>query len=326
MDPRPLSKLDRAMAYVCRNCPVCRRARRQQAGAAFWLVNRVEQRFCPFCRAYERVYGRKAHEAACMKQEGQNMESVGGLSGTERPMQRSPFQWRALTLVVVLLSFAMLASSGFVLWLAPPGRIANWGDWTLLGLRRYEWADLHVWFALVFALATLVHIVFNRRPLLGCFKSKLSCRWAFRWEWLVATALCAVVFIGVRLALRPFSSLLAYRHAVRQSWGQPGGRGYRGPAANVPGDALTNSSRRGGGPGFGLGRGRGGGGGGYGRQTLADFCAGTGVDLAVAQDRLKAKGIQASSQQTLREIAEGNGFQTPSELVRIIRGDGKLTE
>jgi hypothetical protein len=55
------SKLDRTLADVCRNCPVCRTARRRQAGLAFWLVNRVEQHLCPFCRAYERVYGRKAH-------------------------------------------------------------------------------------------------------------------------------------------------------------------------------------------------------------------------------------------------------------------------
>jgi hypothetical protein len=62
MPPRTISRLDRTLAGVCRTCPVCRHARRQQAGVAFELVNRVERHFCPFCRAYERVYGRKAHE------------------------------------------------------------------------------------------------------------------------------------------------------------------------------------------------------------------------------------------------------------------------
>jgi len=62
MTPRTISKLDRVLASVCRNCPVCRRARRQQSGVAFQLVNQVERHLCPFCRAYERVYGRKAHE------------------------------------------------------------------------------------------------------------------------------------------------------------------------------------------------------------------------------------------------------------------------
>jgi hypothetical protein len=45
-----------------RHCPVCRGARCRRRGAAFWLVKKIEARLCPFCRAYERVYGRKAHE------------------------------------------------------------------------------------------------------------------------------------------------------------------------------------------------------------------------------------------------------------------------
>jgi uncharacterized protein CbrC (UPF0167 family) len=61
MKPQPPSKLDRALAKVCLNCVVCRRARKTQAGAAFWLVQTVEGAVCPFCRAYERVYGRKSH-------------------------------------------------------------------------------------------------------------------------------------------------------------------------------------------------------------------------------------------------------------------------
>lgn len=63
MNHKAPSKLDLALASVCRTCPVCRTARRRQAGPAYWLVSRVEQHLCPFCRAYERVYGRKAHEA-----------------------------------------------------------------------------------------------------------------------------------------------------------------------------------------------------------------------------------------------------------------------
>ena len=53
---------DRALARKCLTCPVCRHARRKQRGIAFWFLKRLESRVCPFCRAYERVYGRKAHE------------------------------------------------------------------------------------------------------------------------------------------------------------------------------------------------------------------------------------------------------------------------
>jgi len=59
---RKASSYHKALAKVCANCLVCRRARRRQRGTAFWLVKKIEASLCPFCRAYERVYGRKAHE------------------------------------------------------------------------------------------------------------------------------------------------------------------------------------------------------------------------------------------------------------------------
>jgi hypothetical protein len=54
---------DRQLAQQCKNCPVCRRARTKQRGVAFWFVKNIEGGVCPACQAYERVYGRKAHEA-----------------------------------------------------------------------------------------------------------------------------------------------------------------------------------------------------------------------------------------------------------------------
>jgi hypothetical protein len=70
MKSQPPSALDRALAKVCANCPVCRRARKRQGGLAFWLVRHVESWLCPFCRAYERVYGRTARVGAAGSQSG----------------------------------------------------------------------------------------------------------------------------------------------------------------------------------------------------------------------------------------------------------------
>ncbi|MGC8744440.1 MAG: hypothetical protein ACP5T0_11240 [Verrucomicrobiia bacterium] len=57
-------KMDGVLAKVCQICPLCRQARKQQSGIAFKIVSIVEIKLCPFCRAYERVYGKKAHEGA----------------------------------------------------------------------------------------------------------------------------------------------------------------------------------------------------------------------------------------------------------------------
>lgn len=62
MDHGSVSEKDRKMAKVCIECPVCRRARAKQQGVANWFVRNIEDGLCPFCKAYERVYGKKAHE------------------------------------------------------------------------------------------------------------------------------------------------------------------------------------------------------------------------------------------------------------------------
>jgi hypothetical protein len=57
-----VSEKDRKMAKFCLNCPVCKHARKQQKGLAFMFVQKIEGNLCPFCKAYERVYGKKAHQ------------------------------------------------------------------------------------------------------------------------------------------------------------------------------------------------------------------------------------------------------------------------
>ena len=57
-----ITEKDRAMAQQCVECPVCRQARKKQKGLAFAFVKFIEGGLCPYCKAYERVYGKKAHE------------------------------------------------------------------------------------------------------------------------------------------------------------------------------------------------------------------------------------------------------------------------
>ncbi len=65
MEAQAMTSKDQAMARVClEQCAVCVRAREQQGGPAFWFVKSVAGSVCPYCRAYEKVYGRKAHEPA----------------------------------------------------------------------------------------------------------------------------------------------------------------------------------------------------------------------------------------------------------------------
>ena len=62
MKMREITEKDRALAAKCLTCPVCTRARKNQKGILHWFVQVIEGSLCPRCKAYERVYGRKAHQ------------------------------------------------------------------------------------------------------------------------------------------------------------------------------------------------------------------------------------------------------------------------
>jgi uncharacterized protein CbrC (UPF0167 family) len=62
MTGETITEKDRALAQKCVECVFCNYARKKQKGIIFWIVKTVEGSICPYCKAYERVYGRKAHE------------------------------------------------------------------------------------------------------------------------------------------------------------------------------------------------------------------------------------------------------------------------
>ena len=62
MQTEEINEKDRAKAKQCLECPLCKRAREKQKGLVFWFVKKLESGFCPACKAYEKVYQRKAHE------------------------------------------------------------------------------------------------------------------------------------------------------------------------------------------------------------------------------------------------------------------------
>ncbi len=62
MNTETITEKDRKLAKQCLKCPICKRARAKQKGIIFWFVKKLESGICPACKAYEKVYKRKAHE------------------------------------------------------------------------------------------------------------------------------------------------------------------------------------------------------------------------------------------------------------------------
>lgn len=131
------------------------------------------------------------------------------------------FNWRAFASVLSGLSFIGMVFTGVILFVVPPGRIANWTGWTLLGLTKHQWIGLHDWFSIVFFIGAILHIYLNWKPLVNYFKGKVSKTFSFRREWILALVVCVVVFFGMLGEIKPFSSLLAWNESIKHNWDTP---------------------------------------------------------------------------------------------------------
>jgi len=64
---KEITASDREKAEICLNkCPICREGRKKQRGFRYLFI-KIEEGLCPNCRAYRKVYGRKAHEPLTKK-------------------------------------------------------------------------------------------------------------------------------------------------------------------------------------------------------------------------------------------------------------------
>ena len=124
------------------------------------------------------------------------------------PVRHTPnFSWQGFVSVTLGLFSVGLGISGITLFFLPPGRIANWPDWTFLGLAKRQWIGLHVWLALGFLILSVVHTVYNWKRLVSYFKDKTRPYLAFRWEGGAAVLLFCLVSVGTVTGIPPFSNL-----------------------------------------------------------------------------------------------------------------------
>jgi len=198
------------------------------------------------------------------------------------------FSWRAFFSLLAAVSFIGMTFTGVILFVVPPGRIANWTGWTMLALTKDQWIGLHDWFSIIFVVACGFHLYFNWKPFVSYFKSKISKAFALRAEWLAALVVCIIAFVGTVYGVSPFSALMEWNESIKNSWDSPR---QRGP---VPHAELMTLSE------------------------LADKFA--GVEFETMLENLKQHAIEVESPDAvLGELAEANGL-TPAQLYNIALG------
>ena len=135
--------------------------------------------------------------------------------------RKTRFSWRALASVLIGVAFVVMIVSGTILFVSPPGRVANWTDWRMIGYSKHEWAELHIAFGVVFLLAAVIHLLLNIRPLISYFRNRTTRHLGMRREWIAALVLSVLVFLGTRYDVPPVSTLLSFGESVKRSWEEP---------------------------------------------------------------------------------------------------------
>lgn len=263
------------------------------------------------------------------------------------------FSLRAFASVLAGISFVLMVITGLVLFIAPSCRVARDSSWIVWGHDKDQWIAIHVWLSIVFVVASFIHIYLNWAILINYFKTKLHKGLAFRYEWVSALVICALIYAGTSYGVAPFSSLMLWKESFKHNetsagQGYRGGRGLsRGFAAQQiqgpHGYAVPNE--------HGLqneacsscdesstceqgltgqkaectdscesqvsSSGHGAGPGGMGRKTLRQFCSDEGIEISWAITHLKAQGLTVRETMTMRQIADAAGIH-PSALRTLL--------
>lgn len=133
--------------------------------------------------------------------------------------KKEVFNIRSFTSFSLVLSTIIMSWSGFILYVAPPGRIANWGDWRLMLFTKAEWQALHTIFSYLFFILVIIHLFFvNWKAFLTYFRSKIRSGLNRKAELGAATIVTVVFFVGTLMSWTPFGPVMTFGEKVKESW------------------------------------------------------------------------------------------------------------
>lgn len=139
-------------------------------------------------------------------------------------MLKNPHTTRAFTAFLVTWSFVVLTLTGLVLYIVPHGRVGNWTFWTLGGLDKDGWADVHILFGAVFIVSGALHLYFNWKPFTRYLADRVRGHLTLKREAVTSLAATLLLVLGALFAVPPISWLLDLNDCAKSAWGRAPGR------------------------------------------------------------------------------------------------------
>ena len=222
-------------------------------------------------------------------------------TNNRRTMKKS-FSWRVFISFGLFIAFIMLLVSGVILYIAPPGRVANWTDWRMIGLTKRGWQNQHIIFGFAFIILSLCHLfLINWKAFYSYLKTKTAAGLKSPGELVTILMLSLFFGFGTYYDIQPFSAIIRFGNGISSSWER---REKQAPVPHAELMPLTELAQQ----------------------------PGLGGDAGVLKTKLEKAGLKVVSEdQTLGEIATLNGktaeqvyeFIAPAETGRHrIQGQG----
>ena len=127
--------------------------------------------------------------------------------------------WRIFISFGLLTAFLMLLISGIILYIAPPGRVANWSGWNILGLSKHAWQNQHTIFGFAFALLSVFHLfVINWEAFFAYITTKATKGLKNPIEFSAIILLTLLFGIGTQLEMQPFAAVINFGESIKDSW------------------------------------------------------------------------------------------------------------
>jgi hypothetical protein len=147
---------------------------------------------------------------------------------------------RAFIAFLVTWSFAVLGVTGLVLYIVPQGRVAFWTHWSLLGLGKTDWGNVHMLFGGVFIVTGILHLYFNWKPFKKYLAERVKGHLELKRELVTSLGATLLLTAAAIANLPPISWVFDLNGAIKDSWAsKPGHAPPFGHAEEVALPALA---------------------------------------------------------------------------------------
>ena len=199
---------------------------------------------------------------------------------------------KKITSLTMLLSMLVMTFTGILLFITPPGRVANWSNWEILGLTKELIAQIHTTFMVLFIIMTILHIFYNLRPMISYMKNSARQFVLFTKEMIIASILTIIFLFGTIYEISPFSNFLNFGDDIKNSWEKSSGTA---PYSHAELSSLNSFTKK------------------------------MSFDLTASKEILVKNNIIFQEEQSLSQIAKENDI-SPSFIYELLKKNLKNSE